>query len=299
MANVSRQSLDGGPSAPVGPLEPFPMGLAVDAQNAYAWNSGSFSGTTTLNNGDGTVVEIPLDGGAPLTLASKIEVAYAAPYVNAIAVDGHSVYWVAGAAGNDGAIMASPIGSAAPVALYSGQPFPEALVTDGTNVYWTNWGTFDSHGAYNNDGTLMQGLVDGGGSKVLASGLSAPGALAVDAQNVYWTNVGRLGGGNLPAPNTGSVMQVPIGGGTITTLASTQAVPLGIAVAGGTVYWCEYVLSAPGLILSAPVGGGTVTPLVSGLSDPFGLTISGDTLYWSDSPPTSANSGKILALSPR
>ena len=81
-------------------------------------------------------------------------------------------------------------------------------------------------------------------------------------------------------------------------MASLQAIPLGIAVASGTVFWCEYVLSAPGLILSVPVGGGTVTPVVSGLSNPFDLTVADGALYWSDSPPASPGTGMIFSLSP-
>ena len=288
---------DGGAATAVGPTLPAPVGLAVDANNIYVWNVGSFSGTSSINNHDGVVVQFPIGGGPAITLRQGMEVEYDAPYLNSLAVDAKNVYWVEGASGNDGAIMWTPIGSATAAPLYSNQYLPEAIATDGTNVYWANWGTFDAQGHSNNDGTISQGSVKGGTPLVLASNLSATASIAVDANNVYWTNIGQLGGDNLPAPNTGAVMQVPIGGGKVTTLAGAQPIPLGIAVAAGTVYWTQYALSAPGLIMSVPVGGGTVVPLVAGLADPFSITISGSTLYWSNSP-SALGQGTILSISP-
>jgi hypothetical protein len=294
---VSRAAFDdAGSPGTISASQPYPMGLAIDATNVYAWNSGSFSGSTTVNEDDGSVVQLPLAGGSPLTLATGIEAAYAAPYLNAIAVANGKVYWVAGASGNDGAIMSTGVGVVGANVVYSHQLFPEAVVTDGTNLYWANWGTFDSSGNYNNDGTVLQGPVGGGTVTTLASGQSAPAAIAIDGSNVYWTNAGKLAGDNLPAPGTGSVMQAPIGGGVTVTLAKNEPIPLGIAVGSGVVYWNEYTLSGPGQIVSVPVGGGASTPLVGGLQDPFGLTVAGTTLVWSDSPPTQASSGKILAL---
>jgi hypothetical protein len=297
-APVSKVALGDGGTAPVdlNPSQPYPMGLALDSTNIYAWNSGSFTGASTLNEKNGSVVQIPLAGGAPTTLATGIEAAYAAPYLNAIAVNAGSLYWVAGASGIDGTIMTTAVGSTTPAALYSGQPFPEAVVTDGTNLYWANWGTFDASGSYNNDGTVVRGPLGGGAVTTLASGLSAPAALAVDATNVYWTNAGQLGGSNIPAPGTGSVMQVPKTGGTVVTLAKNVAIPLGITVGASSVYWNEYTLSAPGRIVSAPIGGGTLVPVAAGLAEPFGITVSGKTLVWTDSPPTQAGSGKVLSL---
>jgi hypothetical protein len=290
--------VDAGAPATITPSQPYPMGLAVDSSNAYVWNSGSFSGSTTVNNSDGTVVQVPLAGGAAITLESGLEVAYAAPYLNAIAVSGSTVFWVAGATGHDGAIMAATVGTASGGhVLYGSQPFPEAVVTDGTFVYWTNWGTFDSMGNYNADGAVLKAPITGAGPvTTLASNQLAPAAIAIDANNVYWTNAGKLGGENLPAPGTGSVMQVSKSGTGITVLDANEAVPLGITVSASTVYWCEYTLSSPGQIQSIPIGGGARVAIAADLSDPFGITISGKTIVWSDSPPTQAGSGRILAL---
>ncbi len=276
---TSLNLVDGG-IARIGPPQTTPVGLAIDSNNAYAWNYGSFTTTANVSNADGIVSQIPLDGGAPLMLSSSNEVYYSAPYLTSISVDATTVYWVTGALGHDGAIMHTAIGNTNATPLYSNQSLPEAVVSDGTHVFWATWGTFDNQGSSNNDGQLFQGDVDGGAPMVLASNLSAPASIVHDAANVYWTNLGRLGGNNLPALNSGSVMMVPIGGGTVTTIADQQAVPVSLAVSNGVVYWTEYGLNSPGLLMSAPTDGGVVVPLMSGLLDPYGVTLSGNTLYF-------------------
>jgi hypothetical protein len=104
--------------------------------------------------------------------------------------------------------------------------------------------------------------------------------IAVDAANVYWTMNGATD------PGAGAVMQVPIGGGTATTLASGQAPPLAIAVDNTSVYW----LSAD-RILNVPIGGGSATTLVSGQS-PSAIAVDATSLYW-------ANGDSVMKLTPK
>ncbi|HEY1958904.1 MAG TPA: hypothetical protein VGH28_25000 [Polyangiaceae bacterium] len=296
---------DGGATRPdggvllesLGPPQPTPVSLAVDDSNVYVWSVGTFDLNSSINKKDGTVVQVPLNGGPATTLATGLEVFYDSGYLNAVAVDATSVYWVAGANGNDGTIMRVPIGGGTPVALYSGQYLPQALATDGTNVYWADWGTFDSQGRSNNDGTVWQGTVNGATAIQLASNQSGPSTIAFDSSNVYWVDLGPLGAANFPALNSGTVMRAPIGGGTVTTVASSQSVPFSIAVSSSQIFWTDYGLSAPGLIMSAPANGGITVPLVSGLDDPSAITVSGSTLYWTIAN-SSPNNGAIMALSP-
>jgi hypothetical protein len=293
-------AIDAGSLAAVGPAQPTPVAIAVNASSAYVWNYGTFTGKSSFNNSDGTVVQIPLDGGAEVTVGKNVQVFFAAPYLNAIAVDSQNVYWVQGAQGNNGVIMKAPLGTTGGTPIYTMQNFPEGLVTDGTNIYWASWGTYDGQGNSNNDGTIQMGSVNGGPAKTLADHLSAPACLALDANNVYWTNLGKMGGNNLPALNTGSVMQVALAGGNVTTLASQESVPVGIALQGNTVYWTEYGLGSLGLVLSAPKGGGTVVPLVANLRNPYSLAIQGNTMFWSYySASTPASSTPLIdSLSP-
>jgi hypothetical protein len=302
MGPVLKVSVDGGAVSTISPSQPFPMGLALDENNIYVWNSGTFSGSSTLNNADGTVIQIPLSGAAPITLATGMVVAFNAAYVNAIAVDSQNVYWVSGGPGTSGAINTAPIGGGTPAkVLYSNQSFPEAVVTDGTNVYWANWGTFDAQGNYNNDGAVLEAPVGGGGPvKTLASSLSAPAALVVDTNNVYWTNIGVLSPQGLAQPDSGSVMQVPIAGGTSPiTLATNENIPIGVALSGSVVYWAEYGFSVAGNVKSAPVGGaGSVTTLVTNAADPFGIAVSGGVVYWTKNVPTGIGDGIVYSLTP-
>jgi hypothetical protein len=282
----------------IGPPFSTPIALAVDSKNVYVWASGTYPGTTSFNNDNGTVTQVPLDGSPAITLRKGMEVLYDADYLNGVAVDSSSVYWVEGAKGKDGVIMKTPIGKAEATPIFKDQDIPQAIATDGTNVYWVDWGTFDKEGASNNDGTVWQGSVNGGTPKLLASNQPAPGTIAIDANNVYWTNLGKLGADLFPATNSGSVVQVPIGGGKVTTLASSQPIPVSVGVANGNVYATLYGLSVPGVISSEPIGGGKVTNIATGLNDCFELTTAGTTVYWSNTP-SSNGMGTILAFTPQ
>lgn len=292
---------DAGPAVTtLGPPHPTPVSIAVDDHNAYVWSVGTFELGSSYNNHDGTVVQVPLDGSAAITLGDHIEVFYDAGYLNAVAVDATHVYWVAGAMGSSGAIMRAPIGGgSAAVAVYTGLHLPQGVVTDGTNVYWVEWGTFDAAtGRSNNDGAVWQGSVDGTATAIrLAANQDAPSTLAVDGAHVYWVNIGPLGGLNLPAPLSGSVMMTPIGGGTLTTIADHQAVPFSLIIGGGRLYWSQYGLNVPGWIMSAPLGGGPATPLVSGLNDPSALAYWNGALYWTNVN-SSPHDGYFMSLRP-
>jgi hypothetical protein len=117
---VARASLDGGPFTPIATGLSEGWGLAIDGTNAY------FSDDMAS-----TVAQVPLDGGAVVTLSS---VAGAAP--RGIAVDQHFVYWVERYGGN---VSKVPIGGGQVTTLAMDQSEPNCLAIDETSVYWTDF----------------------------------------------------------------------------------------------------------------------------------------------------------------
>jgi sugar lactone lactonase YvrE len=155
-----------------------PAGIAVDATSVY-W----------ADNGAGTIVKVPSDGGTPVTIASGQD----GPQF--IAVDATSVYWTDNGAGT---IMKAPLGGGVPMTLASAAG-PSSLAVDTQSVYWSDGVA----------GTIMKMPLDGGTPVTLASGGLTPAGIAVDAANVYWSD-------NMAE----SIAEVPLDGGTSVTLAS-------------------------------------------------------------------------------
>jgi hypothetical protein len=164
-------------------------GIAVDAKSVYwvysMWiyaaapgGGGVFSGPSTCT---GTVVKVPIAGGAPTTLASG----QFCPG-GQIAVDATAVYWV-----TDGSVMAVPLAGGTPITLASGQNANGGLAIDATSVYWTV-GTADGDGAVlkapkiafggaggsggANGGSTGTGGVSGGSTGATGGATSSPDA---------------------------------------------------------------------------------------------------------------------------
>jgi hypothetical protein len=190
-----------------------------------------------------------------------------------------------------GTIQSVPATGGTPTVLASGQAHPTAIAADSINVYWTNAGSETCPPANPTctpppDGSVMKLPIAGGAPTTLASGQNNPQRIVIDATNVYWTNEGSSVQGLAPSNTDGTVMQVPIGGGVPTTLASQQFLLGEIAVDASSVYFAVDVSPGnatlfSGAILKVPIGGGAVTTIASGQYKPGGLSVAGGNVYWS------------------
>jgi hypothetical protein len=148
--------------------------------------------------------------------------------------------------------------------------FINALAVDAANVYWA---TGPNLWKQSLSGGTPQSLVIGGS-------MASVGYIAIGGPNLYWTD-----------PNRGLVLSMPVGGGTVTTLASGQYWPNALVVSGTNAYWtCPYSLQSPrtppmGLgVFGVGLAGGTPSELAAdwNVSADQGLAMAGDSLYWVD-----------------
>jgi len=115
----------------------------------------------------------------------------------------------------------------------------------------------------------------------LASGDDYAG-IAGGATAVYWTTYGG-----------GTVMKVPIGGGSPTTFAAGQDTPDGVAIDKTNLYWTSYDLDAT--VMKAPIGGGTPTALATGQVFPENVAVRGTFVYWATWE-SYGNNGKVMKI---
>lgn len=117
-----QEPLAGGQALSIGPA---PAALAVDDSYVYFALNGSPTGS---------IVRVPIGGGAQTTIASG-----RLPDLMAIAVDATRVYWIEGYGTiGQGAVAAVDKSGGTPVILASGLQDPSAIAVDDSNVYVAN-----------------------------------------------------------------------------------------------------------------------------------------------------------------
>ncbi len=244
-STVMSGDVSGGFLRTIAKNQQFPLGIAF-ASTATIW-ADSFGGT---------VMKYDFTKSAVSTLASGLS----SPV--AVALDTANAYFA-----TDSEIDFVPIAGGSVSTLATGQNGPDSVAVDMNNVYWTNAGSM-------NNGSVQQAPKSGpdaGIVLVLASNLPAPQAVAVDSAFVYWTNAGSF------CASDGSVMRVPIGGGTPTTIAEKQGTPNGLAVDGSGIYWAN---NLEGTIRRAPLGGGPSTVVASGQDAPVAVAVDASHVYF-------------------
>ncbi len=110
-----------------------------------------------------------------------------------------------------------------------------------------------------------------------------PWALTVDATSIYWTSQGAKcasEGGTA----TGSVVKMPLDGGTKTTLAGAQGQPVAIAVDKTSVYWVnQFDCGGKGEVVKTSLSGGSPVTLASGLDQPANIALDATRVYFTTS----------------
>jgi sugar lactone lactonase YvrE len=241
--------------------------IAVDATSVYWTNSYT-----------GSVMKVPIGGGAIVTLASAQGASWG------IAVNATSVYWTSAGAGT---VLETPLAGGPIVTLASGQSSPYGIAVDATNVYWVD-------GAGTN-AVMAVPLAGGTPSRIAVSPVPPLGIAALpltlmpgaSAKRVYWT---------APMYPGGLVLMAPVEGGSVTTIASGRSNPWSIAVDATTVYWGDLgtnSTASTGTVMSAPLGGGTPTTLATQQS-PSGIAVDATTLYW-----TNRTDGTVVRMTPK
>lgn len=226
--------------------------IGLDSKSVY-WGTGL--GATA----GGAVYKVPVSGGCPaLVIGSQ-----ANPH--AVASDGTNLFWtVTDFTNNMGGIAKSDTSGGGMTMIVSAQPgHPYNIAIDKANVYWTQ-----------TDGSVWQVAQDGTGKTLLqptSSGIGSAGAGYVTSGggDVYWTQ---------PGSPTGNVVKTPIGGGTLTTLASGLMGPNGIALDTKHVYWTD---NGSGDVMELALGGTSPSTLASGQTRAEGMAVDGTNAYWS------------------
>jgi hypothetical protein len=135
-----------------------------------------------------------------------------------IAIDDVSVYWADQALGTINSCPLDGCCDGLPDVLATGEDSPSALVIADGHLYWTDAA-----------GEIRACTIDMCAAETLVAGGSyTPHRLAVDSAHVYFTD-----------PLSGVIGRVPLGGGKVVNLESSENMPGGIAVGTSCVFWTE------------------------------------------------------------
>lgn len=234
------------------------LGIVVDGPDLY-WSSSAQGQNDTLDAGG--LFEMPIAGGPTKILATEV----AGDDPQNIQIEGGEVFWV----NSDDGIQSAPLdgGQAVQIAAPSVSE-TSGMAVDAANVYWNA----------SREGTVNRVPVDGGEVVQIASLLVGLAGMAVDSQNVYWF-ANSFGAGGHTAQNV--IQAMPVDGGMITTLVSTQAYSIvSLAADGNSVYWgTDGYSGRTADLMKLSLDAGTTSTLVAGAL-PSWIAVDATSLYW-------------------
>jgi hypothetical protein len=238
-----------------------PGSTAPPATGLYSFPlSGGGSPTRMDSTTGGRVLQAPL-------AVNSTDVVVSLPVVgpNSVGTDGIAKFSISSGMGTSVYNVSTPTANASAYLTLN------AMVVDDQNVYFSVYQGGISSVALSGPPATATDIVDGTTYDVYA--------FAIDATNVYW--VGDVPGTS--ANPTQGVFQVPKSGGTPVQLCAAVHPynawsPIGIAAAGGHVYWLDaspVSSGAPsGTLMRVPVGGGQA---VAVSQDPVGAVYADGT----------------------
>jgi hypothetical protein len=177
----------------------------------------------------------------PATVAPTVP-ATAQSRAYGVALGSTNLYWVSNDTGGNALVQSTPLsgGSVSKLGATTGTALvPLGMAINATSIYFV---AYVSGGG----GGLFQLPIAGGTpSEVWTAGPTGyPYDVAVDGSNVYWTDFGV-------GKTDGAVYSMPLGGGTVTTMASGIGGPRQLAVDSANVYFTAY---NEGLVYEEAIG---------------------------------------------
>jgi sugar lactone lactonase YvrE len=250
---------------------PQGAGLAVDSSYVYWTNSGE-----SVMANSGSVVKVPISGGNLVTIAQSLN------QPSGLAINASSAYTGVNPSTGTSSLIQIPLTGGPFSTLVQGQPYyVSSVAVSGSYLYWLDTNT--STGTGYAESVLVTNTSQ---TSDLAPGQDGPVNIVSDSGFIYWT--------------TASAVVKSSHGGTVTTLATSQYDPNGIALdqADQYLYFTNYsnAGTGKGSIARVELSSGTVTTIAPNTQYPkadqgFGIATDGTNVYW-----TTAGGGTVLKM---
>lgn len=204
---------------------------------------------------------------------------------NAMYAEGGQLNWLAGTGDNVFAVelydryIHSSDGSIFNYWANGGGGSVAALATDAQNLYWLQGNGAGATFVYKHAAPALTAY-----PIELAKNQDAGEGMAAYNGFVYWT------ASTSETDATGRVHRVSTNGGVVSTVASAQLNPSGLAVDASGVYWTNR--HASGSVMHAPHQGGEAVALASNQNGAHGIALDSTTVYW-----TNTEGGQVMMVS--